>query len=46
MPNDIRIPFPTERIRPATNIRKNDFIGIKYMKVIKKICLFLIPKSL
>ena len=46
MPSDIRNPFHTERIRPATNIRKNDFIGIKYMKVIKKICLFLIPKSL
>ena len=29
MPNDIRNPFPTERIRPATNIRKNDFIGLK-----------------
>ena len=29
MPNDIRNPFPTERIKPATNMRKNDFIGLK-----------------
>ena len=29
MPNDIRNPFPTERIRPATNMSKNDFIGLK-----------------
>ena len=29
MPTDIRKPLPTERIKPATKMRKHDFIGIK-----------------
>ena len=28
-------------IKTATRMRKNDFIGLKYIKVLKKICLFL-----
>jgi|TARA_Y100000022_G_scaffold198752_1_gene209687 hypothetical protein len=46
IPRDILKPLPTDKITPAISMRKKDFICLNYMKVIKKICLFFLTKSL